>query len=139
MITVGTWNLENLFRPGGEFGPKDKVVYEAKLEALAATINAAAPDVLGVQEVGDPLALADLVERLTGEWQVVLSSHFDEDHPIRVGVLSGIQPRQSSTRRPSPPCCNRSRSTTTRNTTWRSWAAACWPSRPRLSRFWSAT
>ena len=94
MITVGTWNLENLFRPGGDFGPKDKVVYEAKLEALAATINAAAPDVLGVQEVGDPLALADLVELLDGDWQSLLSGHFDEDHPIRVGVLSRqpIQP-----------------------------------------------
>jgi endonuclease/exonuclease/phosphatase family metal-dependent hydrolase len=88
MITVGTWNLENLFRPGGAFGPTDKAVYEAKLEALAATINTAAPDVLGVQEVGDPDALADLVGLLSGDWHAVLSTHFDDDHPIRVGVLA---------------------------------------------------
>ena len=88
MITVGTWNLENLFRPGGAFGPKDKAVYDAKLEALAATINASSPDVLGVQEVGEPEALADLVALLTGTWHTVLSSHFDDDHPIRVAVLS---------------------------------------------------
>lgn len=88
MITVGTWNLENLFRPGGAFGPKDKTVYDAKLEALAATINAAAPDVLGLQEVGDPDALADLVVLLNGTWHTVLSSHFDDGHPIRVGVLA---------------------------------------------------
>jgi len=88
MITLGTWNLENLFRPGEAFGPKDKTVYDAKLEALAATINAASPDVLGVQEVGDPEALADLVVLLDGSWHTVLSSHFDDGHPIRVGVLA---------------------------------------------------
>jgi endonuclease/exonuclease/phosphatase family metal-dependent hydrolase len=88
VITVGTWNLENLFRPGGTFGPKDKIVYDGKLAALAATINAAAPDVLGVQEVGDPGALADLVTLLDGEWHTALSTHFGADHPIRVGVLA---------------------------------------------------
>ena len=88
MLTVGTWNLENLFRPGGPFGPKDKSVYDAKLEALAATITAAAPDVLGVQEVGDPAALADLVSALPGTWHTAVSSRFDADHPIRVAVLS---------------------------------------------------
>jgi endonuclease/exonuclease/phosphatase family metal-dependent hydrolase len=88
MITVGTWNLENLFRPGGDFGPDDAAVYRAKLVALAATINAAAPDVLGVQEVGQPEALADLVALLDGSWHTALSGHFDVHHPIRVGVLS---------------------------------------------------
>jgi hypothetical protein len=88
VISVGTWNLENLFRPGGTFGPKDKIVYDGKLAGLAATINAAAPDVLGVQEVGDPGALADLVTLLDGEWHTALSTHFGADHPIRVGVLA---------------------------------------------------
>jgi endonuclease/exonuclease/phosphatase family metal-dependent hydrolase len=88
VITVGTWNLENLFRPGSSFGPKDKVVYDEKLAALAARINAIAPDVLGVQEVGDPDALADLVTLLDGDWQTALSGHFEAGHPIRVGVLS---------------------------------------------------
>jgi endonuclease/exonuclease/phosphatase family metal-dependent hydrolase len=88
VITVGTWNLENLFRPGGQFGPKDKTVYDEKLAALAATINAAAPDVLGLQEVGEPEALADLVALLDGTWHTALSTHLEPDHPIRVGVLS---------------------------------------------------
>jgi endonuclease/exonuclease/phosphatase family metal-dependent hydrolase len=88
MTTIGTWNLENLFRPGGTFGPSDEASYRAKLAALAATINTTKPDVLGVQEVGDPDALADLVAMLDGEWHVELSKHFEADHPIRVGVLS---------------------------------------------------
>jgi endonuclease/exonuclease/phosphatase family metal-dependent hydrolase len=88
MTTIGTWNLENLFRPGGKFGPSDETTYRAKLAALAATVNTTKPDVLGVQEVGDPDALADLVTMLDGDWHVELSKHFEADHPIRVGVLS---------------------------------------------------
>jgi endonuclease/exonuclease/phosphatase family metal-dependent hydrolase len=51
-------------------------------------IEAAAPDVLAVQEVGDPEALADLVARLDGDWEVETATVFEADHPIRVGVLS---------------------------------------------------
>ena len=58
MVAVGTWNLENLYRPGGRFGPKTRAVYDAKLGTLAATITRLAPDVLAVQEVGQPEALA---------------------------------------------------------------------------------
>ena len=54
MVVVGTWNLENLFRPGTEFGPSDDPAYEAKLAALAGVINRIATEVLAVQEVGDP-------------------------------------------------------------------------------------
>jgi endonuclease/exonuclease/phosphatase family metal-dependent hydrolase len=88
MVLIGTWNLENLFRPGGDFGPKDQAAYDAKLDSLAATIKAAEPDVLGVQEVGDPAALAELATRLGPEWQSVTAQHFEADHPIRVGVLA---------------------------------------------------
>ena len=49
MVRVGTWNLENLFRPGGQAGPSDEDAYRAKLQALAATIEELAPDVLAVQ------------------------------------------------------------------------------------------
>ena len=52
MVAVGTWNLENLYRPGGQFGPKTQEAYEAKLAALAATITRLSPDVLAVQEIG---------------------------------------------------------------------------------------
>lgn len=53
-VRVGTWNLENLFRPGGEFGPGDAAIYRQKLDGLAATIEKMAPDILGVEEVGSP-------------------------------------------------------------------------------------
>ena len=74
MVTVATWNLENLYRPGGEFGPRTEAAYDKKLQALAATIDRIRPDVLGVQEVGEPGALADLVDRLDGHWLSVLSA-----------------------------------------------------------------
>ncbi|TXS54450.1 endonuclease [Streptomyces sp. uw30] len=86
-MLLGTWNLENLYRPGGEFGPKDKAAYETKLAALAATVTALDPALLGVQEVGDPEALRDLTGMLTGDWHVALSEHAD-GRGIRVGFLS---------------------------------------------------
>jgi len=88
VVVAGTWNVENLFRPGGGFGPDTVAAYEAKLDALAATITAQNPDVLGVQEVGQPEALADLVGRLEGTWHTVVSAHFDAHHPIRVAVIA---------------------------------------------------
>jgi integrase len=59
VFKVMTWNVENLFRPGADAGPTTEPVYEAKLQGLAATINAQAPDALSLQEVGDPAALED--------------------------------------------------------------------------------
>lgn len=50
MITVGTWNMQNLFRPGADSGPDSDQAYEAKLAALADVITRMAPDVLAVQE-----------------------------------------------------------------------------------------
>ena len=38
MVQIGTWNLENLFRPEDKGGPRDPAVYEAKLAALAGDI-----------------------------------------------------------------------------------------------------
>jgi endonuclease/exonuclease/phosphatase family metal-dependent hydrolase len=87
MLIIGTWNLENLYRPGGKFGPRDEAAYSAKLKALSGTIAQVRPDVLGVQEVGDPAALGDLVAELGGEWHVALSGHPDV-RGIRVGFLS---------------------------------------------------
>lgn len=86
MTTIGTWNVENLFRPGGD-GPPDQGAYAAKLDALTATITGIAPDVLAVQEIGDPAAFGDLVENLGGNWENVLSGHSDQ-RGIRVGFLS---------------------------------------------------
>jgi predicted extracellular nuclease len=89
-VIVATWNLENLYLPGGEFGPRDEAAYEAKLDALATAIDALRPDVLAVQEVGDPAALDDLVERVGGTWHVALST-LPDDRGIRVGFASRLQ------------------------------------------------
>jgi endonuclease/exonuclease/phosphatase family metal-dependent hydrolase len=89
MLVVGTWNLENLFRPGQDGGPTSQAVYEAKLDKLASVIEAIAPDVLAVQEVGQPEALDDLVGRLSGTWHTAVSD-FPDRRGIRVGFLSRL-------------------------------------------------
>lgn len=86
-MLLGTWNLENLYRPGGPFGPKDKASYDTKLADLAEVIRALAPDLLGVQEVGDPDALDDLLGVVGGTWHTALSEHPD-GRGIRVGVIA---------------------------------------------------
>ncbi|SDN90055.1 Endonuclease/Exonuclease/phosphatase family protein [Streptomyces sp. cf386] len=91
-MLLGTWNLENLYRPGGEFGPQDKAAYETKLAALAAVVAELDPALLGVQEVGEPEALRDLVGMLGGDWHVALSEHPD-GRGIRVGFLSRTELR----------------------------------------------
>ncbi|PWI19067.1 endonuclease [Streptomyces sp. Act143] len=88
-MLIGTWNLENLYRPGGPFGPEDKAAYETKLAALAAVITALDPTLLGVQEVGEPEALRDLTGMLDGTWHIALSRHPDS-RGIRVGFLSRV-------------------------------------------------
>ncbi|MET9389267.1 endonuclease/exonuclease/phosphatase family protein [Streptomyces sp. NPDC006624] len=86
-MLLGTWNLENLYRPGGPYGPEDQAAYEAKLAALAAVITELDPALLGVQEVGDPEALEDLAGMLDDDWHLALSAHPDS-RGIRVGFLS---------------------------------------------------
>jgi endonuclease/exonuclease/phosphatase family metal-dependent hydrolase len=86
-VIVATWNLENLFRPGTEYGPTTQEAYEDKLAALAETIGEIGPDVLALQEVGSSDALQDLVDRLDGDWHVALSA-FPDRRGIRVGFVS---------------------------------------------------
>ncbi len=50
MVVLATWNVENLFRPGADFGPTSEAAYEAKLTGLAHVIGGMRPDVLAVQE-----------------------------------------------------------------------------------------
>ncbi|MEV0169828.1 endonuclease/exonuclease/phosphatase family protein [Streptomyces sp. NPDC050803] len=88
-MILGTWNLENLFLPGGPSGPKDKAAYETKLAALAAVITELDPVLLGVQEVGEAEALRDLVGMVGGDWHTALSEHADR-RGIRVGFLSRV-------------------------------------------------
>lgn len=88
VVRIGTWNLENLFRPGTDGGPRTDTAYQAKLTALADTIDVLAPDVLAVQEVGDLDALADLAERAGGGWKLATAD--PDGRGIRVGFLSRL-------------------------------------------------
>src|SRR6266508_327498 len=92
-----TWNVENLFRPGGLAGVTDPVLYGRKLDNLASMIEAHRPDVVGLQEVGDPGALADLKAKLGARYpHLLLAAHFDAMHPIRVAALvrRGLRPAE---------------------------------------------
>lgn len=91
MIRIGTWNLENLFRAGDDAGPSNQDAYEAKLDALAESIRAIQPDVLAVQEVGNPDALADLAARVGGDWNCETAHVEGGQRPIRVGYLSRLE------------------------------------------------
>lgn len=60
VLTVMTWNVQNLFPVGHEDGPDSREEYEAKLAGLAGVIDEVEPDVLALQEVGPEPVLADL-------------------------------------------------------------------------------
>jgi endonuclease/exonuclease/phosphatase family metal-dependent hydrolase len=87
MFKVMTWNVENLFRPGSPSGPPSQALYNAKIDGLALTVNEEAPDVLALQEIGDPAALEDLVKKLGGTWFKHVSAHQDA-RGIRVAWLA---------------------------------------------------
>jgi len=87
MARIGTWNVENFFRPDAG-SPGDEDAYQAKVAHLAETIKTMAPDVLAVQEVGDPEALADLATAVGGSWN--LETAGPDGRGIRVGFLSRL-------------------------------------------------
>jgi predicted extracellular nuclease len=89
ILTVATWNLENFFRPGAD-GPNSQQIYDDKLSHLKTTIESIDPDVLGVQEVGQPEALEDLRAALGDGWHAISSQHPD-GRGIRVGFLSKLE------------------------------------------------
>src|SRR5262245_33209858 len=90
-FTIMTWNLENLFPVGHAFGPTSQEVFDQKLGNIAQTILNIAPDVLAVQEVGDPAPFLELQQRLGGFFpHARLAEHFESPHPIRVGLLSRL-------------------------------------------------
>ena len=59
-LTVMTWNIQNLFPVGHGDGPATQQEYDDKIAGLAEVINAVAPDVLALHEVGPEQVLADL-------------------------------------------------------------------------------
>src|SRR3954469_1159386 len=89
VVRIGTWNLENLFRPGAAAGPSDDPAYRAKLDTLARVIGQLAPDVLAVQEVGEPEALRDLAEAARGNGYTATAA--PDARGIRVGFLSRLE------------------------------------------------
>jgi endonuclease/exonuclease/phosphatase family metal-dependent hydrolase len=84
-----TWNVENLFRPGGSAGVSDPALYKQKLRNLAAMIVEHAADVVALQEIGDPAALDDLRAELGARYphQLVSTKYNNNAHPIRVAAL----------------------------------------------------
>src|SRR3954470_15594025 len=90
MVLIGTWNLENFFRPGDSAGPSNQAAYDTKLAALATTIRDLSPDVLAVQEVGDPEALADLAKALEADGYTHHETADPDGRGIRVGFLSRL-------------------------------------------------
>jgi endonuclease/exonuclease/phosphatase family metal-dependent hydrolase len=87
MVTVGTWNVENLFLPGTPDGPSSEDVYGRKLTYLASVITDVGADVVCLQEVGGEQPLADLVIALGGVLPYTAIGEPDE-RGIRVAVIS---------------------------------------------------
>jgi endonuclease/exonuclease/phosphatase family metal-dependent hydrolase len=84
---VMTWNVENLFQPKE---PDKQDAYERKLKSLAQIILELEPDVLALQEVGSPAALADLVAFLGDRYPHSALSNFSDSRGIGVGFLSKL-------------------------------------------------
>ena len=103
VVRIGTWNLENLFKPPNKYGPKTDAEYDAKLDALTATMTRMDPHVLAVQEVGDPIALQELADRVGGPWHIETADpEAGTDHTIRVGILSRVTLTQPNSLRRFP-------------------------------------
>jgi len=100
-FSVMTWNVENLFPPGTRISPQSKNLvsqgeFDAKLDRLAALIDAHRPSVLALQEIGgstadDETAIAALQARLGCVYPHRLQSAHPDSRRIRVGLLS-MQP-----------------------------------------------
>ncbi len=87
-FTVTTWNLENLFRPEAA---ADQAIYTQKLERSVAIILQLAPDVLALQEIGNPEALNDLQALLKDQYPHQAIAKFPDSRGIRVGYLSKLK------------------------------------------------
>ncbi|HZA77679.1 MAG TPA: endonuclease/exonuclease/phosphatase family protein [Acidimicrobiales bacterium] len=93
-LTVLTWNIQNLFPAGHEYGPTTQQAYNDKIAALAAVIDQVEPDVLALQEVGPDDVLADLNAACSIDFDHRLAG-IPDGRGIRVALLS---PRRLSNR-----------------------------------------
>ncbi|XWK89345.1 MAG: endonuclease/exonuclease/phosphatase family protein [Phormidium sp.] len=88
---VMTWNVENLFLVGSEFGPKTQEEYSQKLISLANVILELDPDVLALQEIGSLEALEELVALLKGRYPYKSVSTSPDSRGIRVSFISKLE------------------------------------------------
>jgi len=86
-----TWNVQNLFLAGAEDGPETQAEFDAKIASLKTVIDAQAPDVLALQEVGPLEALAALQGALTHALPHTAISDRPDGRGIRVAVLSRLE------------------------------------------------
>jgi hypothetical protein len=86
-LTVMTWNIQNLFPVGHVDGPATQQEYDDKVAGLAEVINAVAPDVLALQEVGPEQVLADLNAACSIDFDNRLAG-IPDGRGIRVALLS---------------------------------------------------
>lgn len=87
---VMTWNVENLFPAGSEFGPTTQEIYDRKQAHLAQRITDIDPDVIALQEIGSPQTFADLQAGLGGNYPHASLSTKPDGRGIRVGFLSRL-------------------------------------------------
>ena len=71
--SVGTWDIENLFRPGGVFGPGTRQGYRGPAGGAQNEDGGRSPEVLAVEKIGELAAPGDLVALQTGERHRALS------------------------------------------------------------------
>lgn len=88
---VMTWNVENLFLVGSEFGPKTQEEYRQKLISLANVILDLDPDVLALQEIGSLEALEELIALLKGRYPYKSVSTSPDSRGIRVSFISKLE------------------------------------------------
>jgi hypothetical protein len=97
MLTVMTWNLENLERPAASATAAARDAYTEKLDQIASVVVGAEPDLVGVQEVLAPAAdlapqvfedLMSKLSQLTGTGWNGRLSQIPDGRGIRVGWLS---------------------------------------------------
>jgi hypothetical protein len=89
-FSVMTWNLENLFGLGTEFGPDTPDEFNQKIESLARTILELDPDVVAVQEVGGSEPFGALQAALGGRYPHNQLSVHPDTRGILVGFLSKL-------------------------------------------------
>ncbi|MDQ5824862.1 MAG: endonuclease/exonuclease/phosphatase family protein [Chloroflexota bacterium] len=87
---VMTWNVENLYPVGSEFGPTTKKVYDQKQAHLAQRIRDIDVDVIALQEIGSQQTFLDLQAGLGGNYPHAELSPQPDGRGIRVGFLSKL-------------------------------------------------